>query len=219
MTDHRQLDTWVIHRNSFAYGRLVAQGKGLQIWCCNEELEYLDETDKESYKLRDDAKLTYVLLKVNKLTGKHFDSDSMLKNKFVIGYIQVARNKFPLRKCDLSKINGRYIVKHDNKNYLKASEIVLSYVVEKYRHGGFGRFLYRWVLYSEKVLQTGYCLHCTKGKINGSLGIWKNWLTKKYNPCVWNKTTRRIREYKSSERIIWRTSYQSILVACGKILK
>lgn len=217
--DENQLTIWKIHWNSFAYGRLVAQGKDFQIWCTNEEIENLKEEERESYKDKNECLLTYVLLFSKDLNRGMFDEDFMLNTEYVGGYIQIKRNLIPIKNRIKDNINKRYCVKKDDYLYLKTAEIVLSYVVEKHRKNGWGRLLYKWVIFSEKVIQTGWCLHSSKVKATGSLGIWKNWLTKSYNTLVYDFTKKKFLEYKETSRRLWSTKNQVILATKGKIWK
>lgn len=217
LKDKTQLHTWRIHKQSFDCGKLIAKGKDIQIWLVSEDLSMYIYEDWDSLVDLNDTSLTYVMLETKKFNTV-FDKGGYLKTNKVIGYIQITRNMLSLRKNQVDKVNPRYIIKKDDSNFIRASEIKLSYISERFRGHGYGRLFYRWVLYNEKILQSGWCLHTHKDKISGSLAIWKNNLTKHYHPVIWNKTTRKLEEYNNTQKSNWNKSSRTILIACGKIV-
>ena len=219
LKDNSQIDT-DISIQSFKYGKLIAQGEDFQIWCANITFEQQEENERETYINDNEAFVVYIMVSgIDIFDGKHFYKNGKIKTKNVIGFIQVQRKCLRIQKKYINKINKRYIVERFGSKHLRASEVIFSYICETHRGKGFGRFLYRWVIYSEKVLMSGYCLHTSKFEITGSLAIWKRWLLEKYNPIVWNTNNRSFTNYKKSLRMIWKTRTKCLLVACGKIIK
>ena len=218
LTDKEQLHPWRIHKQSFKCGKLIAKGKDIQIWLVSEDLSQYLYDEWNSLVEMDDTSLTYIMLETKRINTV-FDKKGYLKTKKVIGYIQVTRSLLNLRKNQVDKINPRYLISHDDNYCIRASEINLSYITERFRGKGYGKFFYRWALYEEKILQSGWCLHSHKDKVTGSLAIWKNILTKHFKPVVWDKTTRKLEDYKENQKINWKKSSRTILVSCGKIVK
>ena len=219
LKDISQIDSDINIKN-FNCGKLIAQGDDFQIWCINTEIAQQEENERKVYINDNEAFLVYIMVSgFDVFDGDHFYKNGKLKTKFVIGFIQVQRKCLRIQTKYLRRVNKRYIVERFGSKCLRASEVIFSYICEEYRGKGFGRFLYRWVIYSEKVLMCGYCLHTSKFKTTGSLAIWKRWLLEKYNPVVWNTTNRSFTNYKNSLRMVWKTGTKCFLVACGKITK
>ena len=219
LKDCNQIDI-DISKECFTCGKLIAQGEDFQIWCANTTLNQQEENERKVYIDDNEAFLVYYMVSGNDLfDNKHFYKNGKLKPKYIIGFIQVQRKCLRIQNKYLDRINKRYIVERFGSKHLRVSEVIFSYIAEEFRGKGLGRFLYRWTMYSEKILMCGYCLHTSKFKISGSLAIWKRWLLEKYNPVVWNTTNRSFTSFKSNLRMAWKTRTKCFLVSCGKIIK